>query len=229
MNTWHFFASPLFYEGYFGNFVLQWSLTIHLSVFGEAGQILWVLSGAVAGITYATGFAGEIYRTIMNWASAFFIYILTKIVDLFCWLLDLLSVLPYSQQFASSISQIIMVSVRANTFFPVAKTFFMFSFLVGFIIVFFVIKIILKTHSNDRIIITRCSEKQGRIGGGEVRRWKSGKEAHLHMQKLRFEYRPMPNCGKWECQVVVLMITSPAEFRRRAGRRWWDVREIARR
>ena len=106
--------------------------------------ILWALGGAVAGVTYATGFAEEIYRTIMNWASAFFIYILAKIVDLFCWLLDLLPELPYSQQFASGIAQIIMVSVRANTFFPVAETFFMFSFLVGFIIVFFTIKIILK-------------------------------------------------------------------------------------
>jgi len=109
-------------------------------------MVLWVLGGAVAGagITYSTGFLPDIYMTIMNWASAFFIYVLAKIVDLFTWLIDQLPELPYSQDFANGISQIIILGVRANTFFPVAETFFMFAFLVGFIIVFFTIKMILK-------------------------------------------------------------------------------------
>jgi len=106
--------------------------------------IITALGGAVAGVTYLTGFDEVIYRTIMNWASAIFIYLLAKIVDLFTWLLDMLPNLPYSSQFGAGISQIIIVAVRANTFFPVAETFFMFGFVVGFILIFFTIKIILK-------------------------------------------------------------------------------------
>ena len=93
---------------------------------------------------YKTGVDDVIFRTISNWASSFFMYLLVKIIDLFTWLLDMLPDLPYSTQFGAGISNFIIVAARANTFFPVAETFFMFGFVVGFILIFFIVKMILK-------------------------------------------------------------------------------------
>ncbi|MCL2622888.1 MAG: hypothetical protein FWD31_04390 [Planctomycetaceae bacterium] len=108
---------------------------------------LVVVAALAAGgffFAYKTGVDDVIFRTISNWASSFFMYLLVKIIDLFVWLLDMLPDLPYAGHFASGISQFIIIAARANTFFPVAETFFMFSFVVGFLLVFIIIKLILK-------------------------------------------------------------------------------------
>jgi len=106
--------------------------------------VVWALGGAVAGITYATGFDQVIYRTLANWISALFVYLLAKCVDLLCWLLDMLPALPYSADFTNGITQIIIVAVRANTFFPVVEAFYLFGFFIGFLAIFICIKLLLK-------------------------------------------------------------------------------------
>lgn len=111
--------------------------------------MLWIagITAIVIGggyLAYATGVDGDIYRTIMNFGSGIFVYVLAKVIDLFCYFLDLMPALPYSSGFVNAITTLVTVLARANTFFPVVETCFMFAFTITFLIIFICIKFILK-------------------------------------------------------------------------------------
>ena len=101
-----------------------------------------ILGGAT--IAYASGYDDVLYRTIMSYGASIFVYVMVNVIDLFCFFLDLMPALPYASDYVMGLTSFITVLARANTFFPVAETALMFSFTVGFILVFFTIKIILK-------------------------------------------------------------------------------------
>ena len=101
-----------------------------------------IVGGAV--YAYKSGYNTIMLRTLMNWTSGIFLYLLAQFMDLLVWLIDLLPALPYSSSFSQGISQIILVAVRVNTFFPVEELFYIFGFVVGFLLIFITIKLILK-------------------------------------------------------------------------------------
>ena len=90
------------------------------------GRIVAVLVGG-AGIAYASGYDRGIFRALMNFGAGIFMYLLANVVDLFCWFLDQLPALPYSPDFVIAVTNLITLLARANTFFPVVETAFMFS------------------------------------------------------------------------------------------------------
>jgi hypothetical protein len=99
---------------------------------------------AGGGIAYLTGYDDVIYRTVMNFGAAIFLYVLTKVMELFCWLLDALPPLPNASQYGNAITNFLTILARANTFFPVVEFAFLFSFTIGFLLIFITVKFILK-------------------------------------------------------------------------------------
>jgi len=115
---------------------MQWVKSIALSIVGGVC------------LAYATGYDGEIYRAIMNFGANIFVYVMAKVIDLFCYFLDLLPGMPnagdYHSPYNGAITSFITILARANTFFPVAETAYMFSLTIAFLLVFITIKFILK-------------------------------------------------------------------------------------
>ena len=107
-----------------------------------AGITALIVAGGY--LVYSVGVDEEIYRTVMNFGANIFVYIMAKVVDLFCWFLDFLPALPYSSDFVIAVTNLVTLLARANTFFPVVETCFMFAFTVAFLLVFISIKFILK-------------------------------------------------------------------------------------
>lgn len=111
--------------------------------------MLWILgmtSVIIAGgyLAYATGVDDEIYRTVMNFGANIFVYIMAKVIDLFCYFFDLMPALPYSSGFVNALTSFITILARANTFFPVAEACFMLAFTVAFLLIFISVKFVLK-------------------------------------------------------------------------------------
>jgi len=107
-----------------------------------AGITALIVAGGY--LAYATGVNDEIYRTIMNFGANIFVYVLAKVIDLFCYFLDLMPALPYAVSFGNAITTLITVLARANTFFPVEEACYMFGFVVAFLLIFIAIKFVLK-------------------------------------------------------------------------------------
>ena len=109
----------------------------------------WIAAVAIAilgggYLAYATGVDDEIYRTIMNFGANIFVYILAKVIELFCYFLDFMPALPYSSGFVSALTTLITVFARANTFFPVVETAYMLAFTITFLLIFISVKFVLK-------------------------------------------------------------------------------------
>ena len=107
-----------------------------------AGVTAMIVAGGL--IAYKTGVDEEIYRTVMNFGAGIFVYVMAKVVDLFCWFLYFLPALPYSPDFVVAVTNLLTLLARANTFFPVVETCFMFGLTVAFLLVFISLKFVLK-------------------------------------------------------------------------------------
>ena len=83
-------------------------------------------------------------NAIYSMLAEMFVYVLMKVIDLFCYFLDLLPPLPNSAAYGNSLTTFISVMRQANTFFPVVETAFIFCLVITFLFIFIAIKFILK-------------------------------------------------------------------------------------
>jgi len=107
------------------------------------GRILGLV-GLGGGVAYATGFDQVIYRTLINFGSAVFCYLLASVMNLLSWLLDQLPDIDFSPDFVNGMISFLIFLSQLNTFFPVVEFFSIFSFVISFNFISFVVKRFLK-------------------------------------------------------------------------------------
>ena len=103
------------------------------------------VSGALLGaVAHKTGFDETILRTLINYGSSFFLYILAKVIDLLCWFVDMIPPLTFTADYIMGLENIIVLVGQLNNFFPVVELFVMIFFTIIFIIAFVAFKLIYK-------------------------------------------------------------------------------------
>ena len=105
-----------------------------------------IVSVMVAGggyLAYATGFDAVIYRTIMNWSSDTFVYVVAKGLEYFISTLDYVPNFSLEQYQDAAIYFLSIMSL-ANTIFPIVEFVGLMAFTFTMYLVFIAIRNVLK-------------------------------------------------------------------------------------
>ena len=105
--------------------------------------ISWI-SGGVVFLAFSTGFNRVIYRTLMNYGSGIFCYLLAKFVNFGTWVIGLLPALPSDSTYRVAVENLIFILGRANTYFPVLEFVGIFVIVFLVMLVLSVVRIVLK-------------------------------------------------------------------------------------
>ena len=110
---------------------------------GWLGNVIGLVFSGTACFAYATGYDAVIYRTIMNWTSDIFLYLLAKGLEFFIKTVELLP--DYSfENYQQAAEYTLTYLAKANTIFPVVELLASLIFLCGLHLCVVLIRVILK-------------------------------------------------------------------------------------
>ena len=110
---------------------------------GWIGTVVGLIFSGSACFAYATGFDAVIYRTIMNWTSDLFVYLIAKGLEYFVSTIELLPDYSFENYQQAAVYVLSALSV-ANTVFPIVELVRSLVFVCAFYLILILIRIIFK-------------------------------------------------------------------------------------